>query len=927
MQSVYEPPLLKLANKLWGSTPGDRYILAIPRPGKVGRDYAFKTTDEALEFAQKKNAENNDVWFSQALFMPDTSRAQINALSAKSFWLDLDVEPGNAKKYETELDAMSALAKFAIEVGLPVPTLVHSGVGIQAHWILTQRIDREQWEELARALKNAAKRRGLKQDPTRTADIASVMRLPGTFHRKKVKEPKPVSVGGEIMPEIAVEVFKRCMSSYIVVTNARIANKVFDVSMPRRPNDANKVANGCGVVAAMRDTKGCVPEPIWMHVLQLLHHCTDGAKIAHEWSNGHPEYSEDACQAKFDAKVDMGPTNCATFEDKWQGEAPCLTCPHHGRITSPIQLGATMTPAFELVAQEPTAPKSLVRAETNDLEYVPHGYTVGREGVWFHDDEAEKDKPIVKNTAMALVNKDKSLDGGGTIATFKIQRPTGSIEYADIPVRDLADVKTVTQWMFDNDITGFHARNSEAVRDFMQASIHLYSQKQDPGYFHERLGWTPEEHPQQGFVLGERLITVNGVIPAKLNSKRVPPSIIKGFSEKGTLDGWANATEFIKDERYMPHQFTLLMMFASPLFQLLGFQGSVISLVGKTGLGKTTSAYMGMSAFGVYIGTKKATKALEIGAGSSDKSFRERWMLAHNLPVLIDEAHTIKNHKVSIEQLMYDAANGTMRDVLRRNSTIRPSDNFNLITVLGCNTPMLNHPISILSDAARKRVFEFNLGKEHEIEKSDAVACYAILEKNYGVAGRVYLEEVLKLKEYIESQETAIKQSYANSPLPSDYRFKQWNVGAGRLAGDICEKLNIIRFDYRKPIAWALKAIERESMNEVAPVEIIGAVLSEYERLHQSKFSVIRNGDSWYGNQVFGECAGRYHKDRADQWTLAVPKTVFQEFVRESGADEHALKEWVKAKKVETKNVKLTGIMGTAWCYVIPITGDNVPVE
>jgi hypothetical protein len=936
---------MELATKLWGDAPGDRYILAIWRNKKKASDFQFKTTQEALDFAVKMNQDEKCcVMFSQALFVADTSREQQNALTVRSFWLDLDVQPDPEKNkkgqyYNSQDEAKLALAQFINSMNLPVPTLVSSGVGVQAHWILSERIEPERWQKSADAFKQAAKKLGLKQDRTRTADISSVMRLPDTLHLKDLNNPKPVEVFGSIQPDMEIEDFERAVAPYITVTAISIRNKVFGANYPKRPNDANKVADACGVVAAVRDSKGCVPEPVWMHTLQLLNHCTDGELYAQEWSSAHHEYSEEATQRKFDDKSHLGPTNCSTFEEVWIGDdCPCKVCPHRGKITSPIQKGVTMTPAFALapvvelgpavgkstddlsswIQKEPTEP-------VDDNAYVPQGYTVGREGVWYHDEESEKDKPILKNVPLVLEKKDKSVHGGSTQATFKWQKPTGTIDRGTILVKDLADLKTVAQWLLDNDITGFHVRNVELVRDYMQACIDLYGQKTDPGLFHEHMGWTPKEHPQQGFVLGQKLITSSGISEAKLNERRIPPTIVKGFGEKGTLEGWAAATEYISDERYMPHQFTLLMMIASPLFELVGFQGSVVSLVGKTGLGKSTSAYMGMSFFGVDIGSKKS-KALEIGAGSTEKSFRERWVLAHNLPVLIDEAHTIKANKVDIGQLVYDAVNGTMRDVLNRSSTLRASDNFNLMTILGCNSPMLDHPVSVIPDAARKRMFEFNLGKEHEIGKQDAIRIYSILEDNYGVAGRTYLEEVLRLKEYIESQKHAIKQSYADSPLASDYRFNLWNVGVGRLAGEICERLGIIRFDYRKPIAWAARSIEQTAGQATTPVQIISDLLAEYERLHQGRFTVTRD-DNWFASTVLGECFGRYQRDKQHVWTLAIPKKLFTTFVRENGADKHALAQWEKDNNVSSTNVKLTNIMGTTWCYVIPISGANVPAE
>src|SRR5262249_39184778 len=65
---------------------------------------------------------------------------------------------------------------------------VSSGWGLHVYWPLKHMLDRATWERYARGLKSLCEKHGLKADPSRTADISSVLRTPGTHNRKRNKE-------------------------------------------------------------------------------------------------------------------------------------------------------------------------------------------------------------------------------------------------------------------------------------------------------------------------------------------------------------------------------------------------------------------------------------------------------------------------------------------------------------------------------------------------------------------------------------------------------------------------------------------------------------------------------------------------------------------------------------------------------------------
>jgi hypothetical protein len=110
-------------------------------------------------------------------------RTKRNAFGARAFWLDLDV--GEDKPYATINDAIKALAEFCRTLKLPTPIIVFSGSGLHVYWPLRETLERQVWERYANGLKALCERHGLHADPSRTADISSVLRTPGTYNRKR----------------------------------------------------------------------------------------------------------------------------------------------------------------------------------------------------------------------------------------------------------------------------------------------------------------------------------------------------------------------------------------------------------------------------------------------------------------------------------------------------------------------------------------------------------------------------------------------------------------------------------------------------------------------------------------------------------------------------------------------------------------------
>ena len=311
---------------------------------KVGRGLVHtfvETIDELSSAIEEADRDGYTVYHACGVFKDNSSRKQINAAGAKAFWLDLDA--GKGKPYPNWRAATDALKEFCVACNLPLPIVVTSGKGLHVYWPLRTTLDPVTWKRYASGLKNLCTKHGLKADPSRTADIASLLRTPGTHNRKdggnKDVECPPECLDIEPYTIDAFAVFLEHSPEERGKARRGLAKQGRIGLGGHSQADGLAVAEQCEQVRELRDKKGCIPEPLWYAVLGVLANCENGEKLAHEWSRGYDGYTEEETQKKIDqwrAKA-TGPTTCKHFHEKEPGICEC--CPHWGKINSPIALG------------------------------------------------------------------------------------------------------------------------------------------------------------------------------------------------------------------------------------------------------------------------------------------------------------------------------------------------------------------------------------------------------------------------------------------------------------------------------------------------------------------------------------------------------------------------------------------------------------
>jgi hypothetical protein len=843
-----------------------------------------------------------DVWFAPALFCTD-ERKKEHVQIIKAFWLDIDC--GKPNTYTDKIEAVTALRNFIDVLGLPEPAVVNSGNGIHVWWVLDRYLTPEQWQPLASALREACVEQNLLADHGITIDSARIMRVPGTHNYKDPKNPKPVELLTEVVlctPEQIEEAVGAYTFKVEVKKNAKQSNAVFSVDLPTTPKDAERIADQCKQLDGFRGSKGNLSEPIWYAGLGVLALCVDGERLAQEWSSGHPDYSEEATAAKYERAVEFAPTTCAKYGEV--NPAGCQGCPFLGKITSPIQLGETVTP---LQITEPT-PETLAiepsrTRESDDTEIIlPKGYLCGQEGVYLNsiDGEGDVERKIVFTQPVWVSQVAKGEIGGGSEVELSWYDANKKLCRASFKQSLLAVDANIATWLLDQDISDYG--NIKVVILYLRMAISAFKQQRGSAIVFDRFGIH-----DSGFVIGTELITATGKDTARL-SQRLDPKRVTKLGSQGTLSEWTRASRLLDRDEFWMHRFTVLGALASPVFALTEHQGSVLSLAGESSGGKTTAANFGVSAFG-------HPEALTVDPNSTVNAFFEHWRQVNNLPIIVNEAATIRKDRLG--EIIYAAANGKARDTSTRDQRINDKGGWRTLTIFTSNVHLMSLPDTVIADAERKRMLELSFNVENKMDIATGKALAEASRKHYGIAGRLLIEYLMRFKDDVVALVDA-KVELIQKNIDPAYRFGIWQIGANAVIGEIASRLGLIQFETSDAIANALAGLQERSRSTVDPITKVRQMLDDYtNRFQESIGQREASNRGWY-KEPRGEARGKWKMLGATPVELCIAITLFNAYALEQGLDANYVRQWIKANDIPTKTERLAESANAVKCYVIP---------
>lgn len=289
----------RLINALWRSAGKHHQLGKLNRQTSKFQNILVIQRARATEQAQLISSGGTEAYFACAEYDTPDNRTAANASGAYALWMDIDCSEVKAKAgngYLTEADARIAVKQFSKNAGLPEPThIVSSGGGLHVYWVLDGVVDRNTWQAYATKLKALTKDLGLLADDSRTSDIASVLRVPGTLNYK-YDPPRPVTLLE------ASDKFIKKASMLDAIDSAH--NKFCIVTAPQVPcihsshakPDSND--NHLGKVEALLNyvDPDCEYQA-WLQILMAIFHESDGSeagfKLADTWSKKGNKYKDE----------------------------------------------------------------------------------------------------------------------------------------------------------------------------------------------------------------------------------------------------------------------------------------------------------------------------------------------------------------------------------------------------------------------------------------------------------------------------------------------------------------------------------------------------------------------------------------------------------------------------------------------------------
>ena len=851
------------------------YALAIPfvprgttRP--IFRHKVFTSPQEALTSAQQIGVQQDVYFCVHSLQAPKVwnprkpnrktgelgdyeTRTHKNMLAAKCLFVDIDVGTG-AGKYPTQRDAVQALRGFISAVSLPAPIVVSSGGGIHAYWPFDQEIPSTQWVPLAQKLKALAAAHEFFADPSRTADAASVLRLPGTLNHKGAPRPVQILRDGPVTPvETLTQIIDAAAdaagiaSTAIPAVPAHLDGFGTNTTVNTLPPPGMKgLLTACGQIRSAVTHAATLSEPVWYATLGVIRHCRNGEAAAHKFSAAYPGYSHDETATKlFQLEAgDVGPTTCERLDSLTPDI--CASCPSHSKVKSPLVAARGQDYLAEPVHIPATTPSTLsVTTQPVQLPPAPYPY-----------------KRLVSGVYVDLIQKGKTSDDTQTVDQIKI------LDHDFFPVRRYRDPNKLTEthvWVAVLPIVGQTELHipAEAMYDtkklgnvlsnrgvfvglsaltllgnYMVAYIKVLQTAAIADTVRGSLGWNDE---LTEFTLPDKVLHADG----KVSSPTLDPATARTVSAvhaAGTLARQIDLLRFFNHPQYAPNQFAICAALGAPLFYMTGHHGVIINMSGKPGSSKSTTLYTGAGLWGHP--EKLTINGTTQGATANARD--NRAMVMSNLPLTVDEITRMPPKAMADMAMSVTQSEGRLR--LDVTGAERKTAQGSKSTIMLCtaNTSLYSSLAADRADSTAEsvRVLEipFKAGSVHT--KAEADHYLEELKANYGHIGEQFMRYVVCNRTKVHDRVRLIMRAIdAKLNIQSSERFWSAAAAAAFAACEIAADLGLLAYNVRDLWTW-LAHDQIPAMRSAMSEQYLPAVsvLADYLETINANMLVLQTG-------------------------------------------------------------------------------------
>ena len=738
-------------------------------------------------------------------------RTQANMAAARCFFFDLDVGTSTTQhaKYETQHDAVADLMRFCAETQLPRPLLTSSGGGVHVYWVLSDAIPSPEWKQIANTLRQLARHHGLRADPARTTDTASVLRVAGTFNHKQLGNPRPVRVLYASPTDTPVGVFRKLVQDAVIRAGLNVRPLPTFLAESELGSNLQEVYDGppvtlkalvtaCAQMHRIVRLQGNVSEPEWYHSINLVRFVEHGDTLVHKLSAGHPQYDRDATDAKLLqlSQKQIKPTSCAKLAEVC-GDDACLGCPFAGKVKSPI-----VAARYKDAAPAPQAVVHLGAQIVTTIVPDPPAPYLRMKGGGIAVQGTSKDGdethtliyPHDLYPLRRLVNSASAVEQQMWCVVLPREGPKEFILDADALYDRRKFVVTIA-----NHGVYPSANYIPFLQDYMIAYITELQRLTDAEAQCNHLGWTND---QTAFILPDKILQEDGSAkPAMLSlgAARASAQVHK----KGDLATQVELLDFYNHPAYLPNQFYILASLAAPIFYATGHHGVILNASGEAGASKSTSLYTAASCWG----QPELYPINGTNNGATVRGRNERVTTLANLPVCVDEiTHMPVRDAVDLAMNITQPGHRIRlnTDGVERNAT----GSYKATIMLTTANNSLHGVLSVdnaAGTAGSMRVFEI-VFKAHSVHmKHEADAFWHALKQHYGHVGEAFMHHVMQHHTAVADRVRAVmKDIDITANIQSSERFWSATIAAVLVAGEIATQLGLIRYDVAALRQWVL---------------------------------------------------------------------------------------------------------------------------
>lgn len=787
----------------------------------------------------------------------ERTRVQENCASTQVFVLDIDVG-SESPKYPTKQEAAAALRVLNEKLGFPPPTVVNSGGGLHVYWHISHSVESAQWRLMADAFKRILIRLDprIAADTARVADQAGVLRVPNSFNFKIEGVRKPVQLLRLSESSESFEWYGVRISALLLelglgaLPKKTTAPRVVLDDMPETPpTQLAEVLKKCKWSKAYVQNVAKASEPEWYAMLGLagymVHDTVDkGLPMAHMLSKAHPEYSAEETEKKYEQVRlrQTGPTTCSRFAAI--NPDRCDGCPFMGVITTPIQVNK--------VDEEAPPPVVVVEEEGGFVEEIavpapPAPYYRGENGgiyVRMQDEEGNAKARQIYPYDVFPMRRVRDEETGAEAIELHLSLPKDGNRIIRLPAGLMLDDRRFAVALADRGIITT-ASNMKMLCGYLISYTQLLQREEAAQEEYARFGWRDLGENNRKFVLAGEAVDHNGEV-VRANTVGALKIVADAASAKGNLNLWVKAFSVYETiQGSEPYIMAGMLGFASPLMPLLDQSGLIYNMLGPSGTGKSTSLKIATSIWGKPNSQHAQVHDNRIPVLNTLGSFQ-------NIPMAFDEVTTMEAN--DLIEIAYAVSQGRGKNRADRSGRTRQNNTTWNTFVLSTSNHSLYDKLasaSIGNNAHAYRVFEVRCPVSNKIHQKAINEALATMESNYGMAGRLFIQYVIKnLKTVREALVEAFHQIVERYKMVTAERFWAALLACVYVGGSIAKKLGLHNYNLPKLIVWGANQMEfaRDAVQTVEG-DAMSVLADFFQSNIRSTLRIVDNRVSLSGNE------------------------------------------------------------------------------